>query len=294
MKTTFLSLLLLFTILANAQCPYPAANTQNGTTQTFCIGNPNEVITINNMNGINFLLVNVVQGFTYNFSVGDVFAANTENLNIYDAATNASLAFASGASGASISNWVSTLSGQIKIILSLDACVQTNNTNVSIAIEIVAVGNTFDNQNTFGTNNWVGHVYNWLGNAPPPGGTSPVTPSNTYPFDSSGYAGYYNIGTEAFVEGFGGNDVCFPVSSNGAVRTNIMTDVFAVRYKMRSTRPAGCYLATFKGDDGIRLYNDGVLVFDRWVQQPPSNYNNVLIYLDGDADLIFDFYEYNI
>ena len=290
MKTILLSLSLLCTILANAQCAYPTVNTQNGTTQTFCVDNPNQTITINNVNGTNFLLVNVVQGFRYTFSVGDVYVGNTENLNVYDAA-NASIVNATGAAGASITNWSATYSGQIKIIISQDACVQTNATNVSITIGLVAVGNILDDQNASGTNNWVGHVYNWVG-GPPPGGTSPSTPSNTYPYDNSGYVGYYNIGTESFVEGFGGDNNCFAVNSNGAVRTNIRTEIFAVRYKMRSTRPAGCYIVAFRGDDGIRLYNDGVLVFDRWVQQGATNYNNVLIYLDGSADLVYDFYEY--
>jgi hypothetical protein len=30
---------------------------------------------------------------------------------------------------------------------------------------------------------------------------------------------------------------------------------------MRSTRAAGCYLLNVNGDDGIRVYVDGVLVF---------------------------------
>ncbi len=291
MKSPFLSLLLLFAIISNAQCPYPLANTQTGTTQTFCIGNPNQVINVNNVNGTKFVLVNVVQGFTYNFSVGDVYVSNTENLNVYDA-TNTSLVFASGVNGASILNWVATFSGQIKIVLSLDACIKTNTTNVSIAIELVNVGNTLDNQNNFGTDNWVGHVYNWLGTSPPPGGVSPGTPTNTFPFDSGSYAGYYTIPTEGFVEDFGGNSACFPISSSGVVRTTINTEIFAVRYKMTSTRPAGCYIATFRGDDGVRLYNDGVLVFNQWQQQSPTVYSNVLIFLDGSADLVLDYYEY--
>jgi hypothetical protein len=293
MKSFTLYSLLLFSLISKAQCPYPNANTQLGATQTFCVNNPNQVITVNNMNGSRFLLVNVVQGFTYNFSVGNVYAANNENLNVYDASTNTALVFASGASGASISNWVSTLSGQIKLVLSLDACIATNLTNVQVTIEIVNVGNTIDNQTDFGTNTWVGHVYNWLGTSPPPGGsTSPASPTYSYPFDVTSYAGYYPVNTESINEAFGSNSNCFPLYSNGAIRTNILTDVFAVRYKMRSTRPAGCYIATLTGDDGMRLYNDGVLVFNSWRQQSITSYFNVLIYLDGSADLVYDYYEY--
>ncbi|WP_309608509.1 T9SS sorting signal type C domain-containing protein [Flavobacterium sp.] len=289
MKTILLSLLMLFAILGNAQCPYPTVNTDYGTTQTFCVDNPNNVINISNINTTKFLLVNVVQGFKYNFSVGDVYAGNTENLNVYNATTNASLVFASGATGASITNWTATYSGQIKIILSLDACVQTNATNVLITIGLVAVGNTFDNQNATGTNTWVGHVYNFLGSSSP-GGASPLTPANSIPFDSPSYVGYFNIGTEAFAQA-AGNNVCIPVLSNGAALTNLRTETYAIRYKMTSTRAAGCYIVTFRGDDGIRLYNDGVLVFNSWIIQPPTNYNNVLIYLDGSADLVYDYYE---
>jgi hypothetical protein len=290
MKNFTLIFFLLFGIISKAQCPYPIANVKQGTTVTFCINDPGQTINAN-VNGAGFIVVNVVQGFTYNFSVADVYVTNTENLNVYNAATNASLVFASGANGASISNWVSTLSGEIKIVLSRDACVQTNLTNFPISLGVVAVGNTLDNPNNFGTNTWVGHVYNWLGATSVPGGASPISPSNTYPFDSSSYLGYYNIPSESFIEGFGGNNVCFPVRSNNIVLTNIQTEKFAVRYKMKSTRAAGCYVLTFRGDDGIRFYNDGVLVFDRWIIQPPTNYNNVLVYLDGDADLVFDFYE---
>ena len=61
---------------------------------------------------------------------------------------------------------------------------------------------------------------------------------------------------------------------------------------MRSTKPAGCYIATIRGDDGVRLYVDNQLVFNEWKQQS-GTYTNVLIYLDGDAELVLDYYEYN-
>ena len=60
---------------------------------------------------------------------------------------------------------------------------------------------------------------------------------------------------------------------------------------MNSTLPAGCYVFTIRGDDGIRLYIDNQLVFDRWIEQGATTYSNILVYLDGNADVIFDYYE---
>lgn len=291
MKQFFSLLLSLYAILSFSQCPYPSTNTLLST-QTFCVDNPNQSINVTT-NTTRFVLVNVVKGFSYTFSIGNVYSTLDENINVYNATTNAPIVNASGASGASITNWVATYSGQIKIIISQGACVQTSTANVTLTIQLTAVGNTQDNLNATATDTWVGHVYNWVGTSPPPGGnTSPTTPQNTYPFQDTNYVGYYNVGSETILEGFGGKSACFPVLSNGVNRTNILTEVFAVRYRMTSTRPPGCYKISLRGDDGIRLYNDGALVFSEWKQQGPTNYNNVLVYLDGSADLIFDFYEY--
>ncbi len=289
----YLILFLLNYVVLFSQCPFPATNTQLGTTTTFCVRNPNDVINVSNVTSQRFILVNIVKGFTYSFSVGDVFSSENENISIYNATNNSTIISNSGATGASITNWVATFSGQIKIVVANGNCLNSSIINFTTRLELVAVGNTEDNQNAMGTNTWVAHVYNWIGNAPPPGGAvSPNSPTNTIPFESSSYCGYYNINSENIAQNFGGTDNCFNVLSGGIIRTNVLSDVFAVRYKMRSTRPAGCYVATFRGDDGIRFYVDGVLTFSQWQQQGPTVYNNVLYYQDGDAELIFDFYEF--
>jgi hypothetical protein len=145
----------------------------------------------------------------------------------------------------------------------------------TITVSLVDVGNTFDNQNAMGTDQWIGHAYNWIEVPPspgeftlPPGVTSPLTPDSSFPFSSDNYLGYYNVGTESITENFGGNTACFPVISNGVVRASVSTTIFAIRYKMRSTRPAGCYMARFRGDEGIRLYVDNQLVF---IDDIPNN-----------------------
>uniref|UniRef100_UPI0040496FAC hypothetical protein n=1 Tax=Flavobacterium sp. TaxID=239 RepID=UPI0040496FAC len=289
MKKILSLLFVLSSYLSYSQCTYPTLNTQ-ASLQTFCINNPGQSINVTTRTD-RFVTVNVVQGFEYVFSVGNVYNTLDENINVYNGATDAPIVNATGATGTSI-NWTATFSGTVKIIVSQGACVHTNTSNVTLVIQLTAIGNTLDNLNATATDTWVGHVYNWVSGSTPPGGASPATPQATMPFQDSNYVGYYNVGSETVLEGFGGNAVCFPVLSNGAVRTTIRTEVFAVRYRMTSTRPAGCYIISLRGDDGIRLYNDGNLVFSEWKQQGPTNYNNVLVYLDGSADLIFDFYEY--
>ncbi len=261
--------------------------TQVGSTNTFCLDNQNTITTAS-VNSGQFVVVDIVRGFNYTFSVENVFAAN-ENLTVLDAISNSNLTpsvAASGASGASIT-WTATFSGQIKLQLTSNNC--SSSVGGALTLIINSIGNTQDSQTAFGTDQWIGHIYNWTGSAPP-GGTSPNTPTNSAPFDSSSYVGYYNVPTETFVEGFGGNYACFPVLSNGVVRTNIYTEQYAVRYRMRSTK-TGCYLINFNGDDGIRIYVDGVKVFDAWIVQAPTVYQNLLVNLSGSSEIVFDFFE---
>jgi hypothetical protein len=293
LKTLCFYLILFFSYyVSDAQCTYSGTPlTQVGSDYTFCVDN-GTTYTTGTVNSGQYIVVNVVKGFTYTFSVGNVFTAN-ENLTILDASTNANVSpsrFASGASGATISNWVATLSGKIKILLSRGSCSNSNVTGGAITLTLNAVGNTQDSQTAYGTDQWVAHVYNWTG-TPAPGGASPTTPSTTTsPFISANYVGYYNVTTESISETFGGDYNCFPVYSNGVVRTNMYTEQFAVRYRMRSTK-TGCYSLSTTGDDGVRVYVDGVKVYDEWKEQSPTSYSNILLYLNGNSDIIFDYYE---
>ncbi|PJJ09955.1 hypothetical protein CLU83_3338 [Flavobacterium sp. 1] len=257
------------------------ATTQVGTTQTFCIDN-GTTYTSGNTTGGQYVLVNVIKGFAYTFSVGNAFAGYNENITILDAATDTSVSpatSATSASGVTITNWVSSLSGQIKVVLSAVGC-NTNGTagTSGITVTQTALGNTQETQNEVGNNNtWVGHIYN-------AGGATPV------PFSTANYAGYYNVPTETINEGFGGNANCFAVYSNGTQRASVYTEGFAVRYKMNTTRN-GCYLVNVRGDDGVRLSLNGTIILDKWQEQSSTNYNNVLVSLDGNDDFVLDYYE---
>jgi hypothetical protein len=262
----------------------PIASSSVGT-YTFCIDNSNTLTTASVTSG-RYATVNVVKGFNYTFSVGNAFSSQ-ENLTILDDSNNnvSPPITASGNNGTSIT-WTATVSGAIRVLL-------TGNCSVSgsggLTLTLNSIGNTQDSQTAFGTNTWVGHVYNWTGTTPP-GGTSPAAPAITTPFTNSNYVGYYNVASESINEGFGGDDVCFPVFSNGVNRVNVRTEQFAVRYRMKSTK-TGCYFLNVNGDDGIRVYVDGVLVFNQWKEQSNTTYCNNLIYLNGNSDIILDYYE---
>ncbi len=273
------------------QCTsYPTSfsTSQISTDQSFCIDNTN-TITINNVNAQQYVVLNVVKGYNYTFSVNNIWSnsggSNIEYLGVFnDASSNAYLAGSpSSTSGASVT-WTSTLSGKIRVLLLRGySCSNTGSTATgSITLTLNSLNNTQETQNETATNTWVGHIYN-------AGGSTPE------PFTSANYAGYYNVGSETINEGFGGDGACFPVYSNGVQRASIYTEGFAVRYRMKSTRPEGCYLVTLRGDDGVRLNVDGVRVFDEWKEQSSTEYANVLVYLKGPAaggsDLIFDYYE---
>ena len=290
-KKLLILLVLFFNFYrSQAQCAFTGTPLTSVGTYTFCIDN-NTTFTTPSVASGQFALVNVVKGFRYSFSIGKVFTGN-ENLTILNAADNSNVGAAGYATGngASITNWTSTLSGQIKVLLSRGACVNDNTAGGSLTLTLLGVGNTQDDQTNLGINQWVGHIYNWTGTAPP-GGASPTTLSNSNPFTVANYVGYYNVTTETINENFGGDNACFPVMSGGSQRAFIGTEQFAVRYRMRSTKTAGCYVLNVNGDDGVRVYVDGVLVFDRWVEQSNTSYCNNLVNLTGNSNIVLDYYE---
>jgi autotransporter-associated beta strand protein len=257
--------------------PPTALPTTSVGTYTFCIDNTNTQNTASTKSG-QFATINIIKGFTYSFSVGNVFTANNEILTLLDMSNNrlAPPIYNGGTNGTVITNWVATYSGQVKLVLSSGNGVNGLAGGV-INIQLIALGNTQDSQTTFGTNTWVGHIYNSSGASPEP-------------FVSANYAGYYTSPSETIVEGFGGDTVCLNVLSNGTARAQMYTETFAVRYRMKTTK-TGCYLVNFRGDDGIRLTLNGQIVFSSWIEQSPVNFSNILIQLDGDDDLVLEYYE---
>jgi len=112
-----------------------------------------------------------------------------------------------------------------------------------------------------------------------------------YAYDGTALTNYYGhfTETEAFDEQFVGSTTCFGITSGVESRT-IYTETFSVRYRMNSTR-RGLYAVTMGSDDGSRLYVDGNLIYNNWVDQAYTVRANVLMNLTGSSALIYDFYE---
>ena len=288
LPTGTLSTTTTFNVLAtltSSSCPLQMTNTPTVTvnslsgtpvdTYTFCIDNTNTITTAN-VNSGQYVLLNVIKGYKYTFSVNNVFATD-EYLSLYNASNDAIITSSTGTGGVSITDWIPTFSGQVKILLTAGAnCASAGTTGGPISLNLTGVNNTQDSQNEYGTNTWIGHIYNAGG----------ITPE---PF-SSNYAGSYNVGSETINEGFGGNENCFPVYSGGVKRASIFTEGFAVRYKMKTTK-SGCYIIRVTGDDGVRLSMNNTKIFDRWGEQGSTTYNDILVRLDGDDDFVLDYYE---
>ena len=253
----------------------PVPTSQAGSDYSFCIDYSNT--QTGTMSSGQYAVVNVISGYNYTFSVGNIFTG-TENLTLLDSSNNnlSPSVSSSGTSGTSIT-WTATFSGQIRVFLAGN-CTDTNSGTMTLTLN--SARNNTDSQATSGPNNtWIGHIYNSTGAAPSP-------------FNNTNYVGYYTIGTENFDTSFGGDYTCFPVFSNGVQRASMYTEGFAVRYRMQSTRPAGCYLIRIIGDDGVRLsINNGGYVLDRWVEQGATTYSNILVSVPANPIFTLEYYE---
>ena len=87
----------LFFVISNnyGQCAYPGGANVVGSVYTFCIDGTS-TFTTPTVNAGNYALVNVIQGYRYTFTVGDVWTAtgstNFEDLTLFDASNNVALA----------------------------------------------------------------------------------------------------------------------------------------------------------------------------------------------------------
>lgn len=70
------------------------------------------------------------------------------------------------------------------------------------------------------------------------------------------------------------------------------TDNFAIRFtRSAHFATAGTYTFTTTTDDGVRLYIDGTLVLDRWLDQAPTTYTVTRSLSAGSHTLRVDYYE---
>jgi Malectin domain/PA14 domain/Kelch motif/Glucose / Sorbosone dehydrogenase len=68
-------------------------------------------------------------------------------------------------------------------------------------------------------------------------------------------------------------------------------DNFSVRWTRTLTLTAGNYKFGTTTDDGVRLYVDGALVIDHWVDQPSTYYETTLELSAGDHLVVMEYYE---
>src|SRR5262249_57575244 len=69
------------------------------------------------------------------------------------------------------------------------------------------------------------------------------------------------------------------------------TDPFPPRGTANSTSNAGTHTSTARADDGIRLYIDGTLVIDAWIDQPPTTYTTTRTLTSGTHQIKLEYYE---
>ncbi|MGL2999901.1 T9SS sorting signal type C domain-containing protein [Flavobacterium sp. RSSB_23] len=276
--------------------------TSFGSTATICY---NREVASPNVGGVTFSAVpfnryvtlNVIQGLQYRIATTASDIGLVKKITLYNNAAPATALSSSSASSTTSSaslDWTASFTGVLRIEFTATNC-QTNPNTDTLTATFIGGSNTADNPNLAGTDSWIGHVYDFTNNPD----IVPVPPS-----DANAFANYLGSFTQSntvsgstisFNNNYGGENNCYSFIAGGTAHS-FRTDTFAVRYRMNTTPtvyPAGCYLVNIAGDDGVRLYIDGVLVFNSWRQQSTTNYNNVLVYLNGSSQLVFDYYEKN-
>jgi gliding motility-associated-like protein len=162
------------------------------------------------------------------------------------------------------------------------------------------------NPNTFGTDTWIGYVYNDAGD------TRPI-PTPRIDFNLSKYRGFIeatDINNQNGVLNQGGSyDVDsdqfnLNLSTGPVFGPNVCGSYqndFSMRFRMRKSFIAGIYTFTLGADDGVRLYVDNVLITlnkPSPIAPEPFNLHSYIQYTSnpicltaGNHDLVIEYYE---
>ena len=81
------------------------------------------------------------------------------------------------------------------------------------------------------------------------------------------------------------------VWNDGSPDPAISADHFSARFTKVETLEAGNYEFTTTADDGVRLYVDGVLLIDKWIDQPSTTYKTTRNLADGNHTIVLEYYE---
>jgi surface antigen len=72
---------------------------------------------------------------------------------------------------------------------------------------------------------------------------------------------------------------------------SVNSDHFSARWTTTTHFDAGSYTFVVVADDGVRLFVDGQLVIDEWIDQPASEYKTTLALAAGDHAVKMEYYE---
>jgi glucose/arabinose dehydrogenase len=78
---------------------------------------------------------------------------------------------------------------------------------------------------------------------------------------------------------------------NGSPAPGIPVDNFSAQWTKAETLTAGDYKFTVTADDGVRLYLDGGLILDKWVDQAPTTYTITKSVTAGTHTIKMEYYE---
>jgi hypothetical protein len=77
----------------------------------------------------------------------------------------------------------------------------------------------------------------------------------------------------------------------GGPDNGVGTDNFSVRWTGRFNFNAATYTFTATADDGIRVWVDGSLIINAWVDQPATTYQAPLTLTAGEHEVKVEYYE---
>ena len=77
----------------------------------------------------------------------------------------------------------------------------------------------------------------------------------------------------------------------GSPGPEIAPNRFVARWTRTMTFAPGDYEFAVTGDDGVRLYVDGLPVIDRWIDQSPTTYRTTLPLDGGPHEVVMEYYE---
>jgi hypothetical protein len=141
--------------------------------------------------------------------------------------------------------------------------------------------NVQGDQLAYGTDQWIGYVYNGVPTGNPP---------DTTPFVSTTYAGYITR-TETFDQ----NIAAGSLPAESTLCTGTYSQNFAIRYKMKKTLAAGYYTFTVGGDDGYRFSTTGagnwITGLSDWAEHSYGSKTATVYHAGGVMNLVLEYYE---